>query len=146
MKTERSISSLLVFLFVAALSIPRICYAQCNLNQGCFPVDNLTYQPNGNGQVYHGDGASNNGSGGWSTANSDVNQCLTCHFGTDTSPYLMTGHKNTLRKIAPGTLWSGPDGASYPMSDNFYGSGSIFNWATNQITIGWCTPLATFAQ
>ena len=146
MKTERSISSLLVFLFVAALSIPRICYAQCNLNQGCFPVDNLTYQQNGNGQVYHGDGASNNGSGGWTTIYSDVNQCLTCHYGTDTYPYLMTGHKNTLRKIAPGTLWSGPDGGSYPTSDSFYGSGSTFNFATNQITLGWCTPLATFAQ
>ena len=121
-------------------------FAQCYLNEGCKPVDYLTYQPNGTGQVYHGDGASNNGSGGWTTIYSDEDQCLSCHYGTDTLPYLMTGHKNTLRKFAPGALWGGPDNALYATTDAYYGSGSTSNWTTGQITLGWCDPLATALQ
>lgn len=136
-----------VFVLTTLLSVwPPNTHAQCNLGQGCAPVDNLTYQPNGTGQVYHGDGASNNGLGGWTTAYADVNQCLSCHYGTDTLPYLMTGHKNVLRKYAPGVLWGGPDGLLYPTTDDFYGSGSVYNWNTGQVTVGWCTPLATLLQ
>lgn len=125
---------------------PLHLYGQCYLNEGCQPVDYLTYQPNGTGQVYHGDGASNNGLGGWTTIYSDENQCLSCHYGTDTLPYLLTGHKNTLRKFAPGVLWGGPDGSSYSAADVYYGSGSTSNWAAGRVTPGWCDPLATPLQ
>jgi len=137
---------ILIALILLAAICPLDAHAQCYLSQGCKPVDNLTYQPNGTGQVYHGDGASNNGAGGWTTAYSDVNQCLSCHYGTDTLPYLMTGHKNTLRKVAPAALWGGPDGTIYPATDAHYGSGSTYNWSTEQVTVGWCTPVATLAQ
>jgi len=132
-------------LVTVLLLAPPSC-AQCYLSQKCAPVDNLTYIPNGTGQVYHGDGASNNGAGGWTTAYADVNQCLACHFGTDTLPYLQTGHKNTLRKYAPGVLWGGPDSALYGILDGFYGSGTTYDWNNGQVTVGWCTPLATLAQ
>jgi predicted CXXCH cytochrome family protein len=147
MNAKRSFSRLAVFI---ALVLPLIgsprTYAQCYLNQGCKPVDNLTYQPNGTGQVYHGDGASNNGSGGWTTSHSDVNQCLSCHYGLDTEPYLMSGHKNTLRKLAPGTVWGGPDGVPYLTTDDHYGSGSVYNWTNNTVTLGWCDPLSVPAE
>lgn len=146
MRTRSNVSWLIVFIPLALSALcPLNAHAQCYLSQGCGPVDNLTYQPNGTGQVYHGDGASNNGAGGWTTNYSDVNQCLSCHYGTDTLPYLMTGHKNTLRKFAPGVLWGGPDGAIYSTTDDYYGSGSIYNWLGEQITLGWCNPLATIA-
>lgn len=147
MNTKPSLACFILIVFLGFLAVsPQIAYAQCYLSQGCQPVDYLNYQPNGTGQVYHGDGASNNGAGGWTTAYSDVNQCLSCHYGTDTYPYLMTGHKNTLRKIAPGSLWGGPDNATYPLTDAHYGSGSAYSWSTGQVTVGWCTPLATVAQ
>jgi predicted CXXCH cytochrome family protein len=135
--------SIALFLLAFAMICPLNLHAQCYLSQGCKPQDNLTYQPNGTGQVYHGDGASNNGAGSWSIYNSDVDQCLSCHYGTDNLPYLFTGHRNTLRKIAPGVLWGGPDDVIYPTTDNYYGSGSVYNWTTEQITLGWCNPLAT---
>lgn len=137
----------LVFGLLAVLSMSTLSlYAQCYLSQGCKPQDNLNYIPNGTGQVFHGDGASNNGSGGWTNYYSDVNQCLGCHYGTDTMPYLQTGHRNGFRKLAPGTVWGGPDAAQYPTTDPYYGSGSTFNWSTNLITLGWCDPLGTPAQ
>ena len=129
-------------LLVLSLAFLSSASAQCYLNQGCQPVDNLNYQPNGTGQVYHGDGASNNGAGGWTTSHSDVNQCLSCHYGTDTSPYLMSGHKNTLRKFAPNVVWGGPDGGAYPNSDSHYGSGSTYNWTNGTVTLGWCVPVS----
>jgi len=133
----------LIFLLLTMYG-PRVI-AQCNLRDGCKPVDNLTYIPNGTGQVYHGDGASNNGTGGWTTNNADVNQCLSCHYGTDTYPYLQTGHKNTLRKFAPGVLWGGPDDALYSTTDPYYGSGGTFDWTNGLVTLGWCDPLGTTA-
>lgn len=136
---------LTVFL-VLTVVFPVALSAQCNLSQGCKPQDYLNYIPTGTGQVYHGDGASSNGTGGWTTYYSDVNQCLSCHFGTDTMPYLQTGHKASLRKFAPGAVWAGPDGALYPTSDNYYGSGSTFDWTNGLITMGWCDPLGTPAQ
>jgi len=137
---------MVAFFLAFSAACPRNSNAQCSLGQGCGPVDDLTYQPNGTGQVYHGDGASNNGAGGWTTNYSDVNQCLSCHYGTDTLPYLKTGHKNTLRKFAPGVLWGGPDGAIYPTTDSHYASGSVFNWTSEQITVGGCDSLATPLQ
>ena len=135
-----------IVLIALVVFVSLSAYGQCYLNQGCQPEDNLTYQPNGTGQVYHGDGASNNGTGGWITYHSDVNQCLSCHYGSDTYPYLMTGHKNTFRKLAPGSMWAGPDGTLYSTSDAYYGSGSKFNWATNQVTVGSCVLPGVPAQ
>jgi len=146
MKAKPNVAWLTVCILLAFAVSPLHLYAQCYLSQGCKPVDNLTYQPNGTGQVYHGDGASNNGAAGWTTNYSDFNQCLSCHYGTDTLPYLMTGHKNTLRKFAPGALWGGPDGALYSTSDAYYGSGSTFDWTNGLVTLGWCDPLGTPAQ
>ncbi len=144
MKAKPNVPCLVVFiLLVVAVGSPLQSYAQCYLSQGCAPQDDLTYAPNGTGQVYHGDGGSSNFAGGWTTNYSDVNQCLSCHYGTDTLPYLMTGHKNTLRKIAPNVLWGGPDSSLYPATDAYYGSGSTFNWTTGQVTLGWCDPLST---
>lgn len=146
MKAKPHVPWLMLFvLLVSAAGCPLELHAQCYLSQGCAPVDNLTYQANGNGQVYHGDGASNNHAGGWTTNYGDINQCLSCHYGTDTLPYLMTGHKNTLRKIAPNVLWGGPDGSLYSSTDAHYGSGSTFDWTAEQVTLGWCDPLSTTA-
>lgn len=86
MKTRQFVSWSVAWIFLAVMN----SFAQCYLSQGCKPVDFLNYQPNGTGQVYHGDGASNNGAGGWTTYYSDINQCLGCHYGTDTLPYLFT--------------------------------------------------------
>ncbi|MGA3211838.1 MAG: cytochrome c3 family protein, partial [Terriglobales bacterium] len=139
-----------LLLAILVLAFPAVCplnsYAQCYLTQGCKPVDDLTYINNTTGQVYHGDGASNNGAGGWTINYSDENQCLGCHYGTDNLPYLQTGHKNTLRKIAPTALWGGPDGNLYLTTDDHYQSGSIYNWVNGQITIGWCNPVSTQVQ
>lgn len=63
-----------VLVLLGAMAYPLNAYAQCYLSQGCKPVDDLNYIPNGTGQVYHGDGASNNGGGSWTTYYSDVNQ------------------------------------------------------------------------
>jgi len=147
MNVKRALPRVDVFVLLAVLALSSLnLYAQCYLSQGCKPVDDLTYIPSGTGQVYHGDGASNNGSG-WTTYYSDENQCLSCHYGTDTLPYLYTGHKNTLRKFAPGALWGGPDGSLYPATDSYYyGSGSTFDWTNGLVTLGWCDPLATPAQ
>ena len=147
MRAKREFSLLTVSVVLAfSLVCSGNAAAQCYLSQGCQPVDDLTYQPNGTGQVYHGDGASNNAAGGWTANYSDYNQCLSCHYGTDTLPYLMSGHKNTMRKIAPGGLWGGPDGATYSTTDSYYGSGSVFNWTNGQVTLGWCDPISVISQ
>jgi len=143
---KSSLWGAVVLLAVLALN-PLASHAQCYPSQGCYPVDYLNYIPNNaTGQVFHGDGASNDEAGGWSTAYSDVNQCLSCHYGTDTLPYLMSGHKNALRKIAPTVLWGGPDKNLYLNTDDHYGSGSKFDWADGLVTVGWCNPPATTAQ
>jgi Chitobiase/beta-hexosaminidase C-terminal domain/Cytochrome c554 and c-prime len=147
MNASRNASWLVVLFLLVLVAGSQLCVAQCYLSQGCKPQDLLNYQPNpANGQVYHGDGASNNGGGGWTTYYSDVNQCLSCHYGTDTYPYLWTGHKNTLRKFAPGTLYGGPDGTLYQTTDGYYESGSTYDWVNGTITLGWCDPLATPLQ
>jgi len=146
MRANRNTLSLcvLVFITLSLASSPK-GYAQCYLSQGCKPVDYLNWESNGTGQVYRGDGASNNGSGGWTTAYVDTDQCLGCHYGTDTEPYLMSGHKNTMRKLAPGALWGGPDGASYLTTDDHYGSGSIYNWTNGTVTVGWCSSASVLS-
>ena len=95
-------------------------------------------------QTYHGDGAVNGGAGAWSiSATSD--QCLACHSPSggakDESAYLMTGHKNMMRKVTPGKPWTFSDGSPLRTSDtpaagSLYESGSTFDWATGKITVG----------
>ena len=144
MKHTLFVLSLLV---LAALLAAPASFAQCYLSRGCAPVDYLKYGTS-NGRVYHGDGASYNfqAGGGWTTIDADFNQCLSCHYGTNTLPYLQTGHRNVLRKVAPAVLWGGPDSAQYSILDSFYGSGTVYDWNNGQVTAGWCTPLATIAQ
>ncbi len=95
-------------------------------------------------QIYHGDGATNNGSGGWATSSSASDQCLNCHSGagaSDMSAYLSTGHKNVLRKVAPNKPWAFSDGTPLRTTDtpafgSLYNSGSTFDWLLGQITVG----------
>jgi len=60
--------------------------------------------------------------------------------------YLMTGHKNTFRKVAPGSPWAGPDGNTYTTADTYYGSGSTYNWTTGTVTVGSCDPFSVPLQ
>jgi len=143
--TKSPLSWAVVTSFLAfTLLCPFIAVAQCNLSQGCDPLDYYNYINSPTGQVFHGDGATNNGSGGWSTSNAADNQCLSCHYEKTT--YLMTGHKNTLRKTPTGIYWNGPDNAAYSLVDSHYGSGSTFNWNTAQVTLGWCDPTSVRLQ
>lgn len=95
-------------------------------------------------QVYHGDGATNDGKGSWTTNSAKSDQCFNCHraggAGTDVSAYLQTGHKNMLRKIVPVVLWSGADGQPYPATDDHYQSGSVYDWLAGKVTVGTCVP------
>jgi hypothetical protein len=97
-------------------------------------------------QVYHGDGATNNGSGGWSTTSAASDQCLNCHTKTsssnapDASSYLKTGHKNVLRKVTAGKPWAGADGTTYGTTDNRYQSGSTYDWNAGTVKVGQCVP------
>jgi hypothetical protein len=69
--------------------------------------------------------------------------CLECHGSgpnhfanaPDVSTYLMTGHKNMIRKVAPGSPWAGADGTPYGTTDDHYGSGSTYDWTTG--TLDW---------
>ena len=146
MKKKANVLWSIVFILAFSAVYPLNSYAQCYLGEGCKPVDKLTYIPNGTGQVYHGDGASNNSVGGWTTNYADVNQCLACHYGTDTLPYLQSSHKNVLRKFAPGALWGGPDSTLYTTTDDHYGSGGTYDWINGQVTLGWCDPISTAVQ
>lgn len=146
MSAGRKISLLVISALVFSLMFSISLSAQCNLAQGCGPVDKLTSQPNGNGQVYLGDGASYDGRGGWTTTKAGPNQCLSCHNGSDVTSYLMSGHKNTLRKVAPNAIWAAPDGNTYLTTDDHYGSGSVYNWTNGMVTVGWCDPYSVFAQ
>ena len=88
---------------------------------------------------YKGDGATQNATnGGWDLpAVSSHVQCLECHGQTpyhsapDKSSYLLTGHRNILRKVTPGKPWAGPDGVIYTAD----GSGNPINWTTGRITV-----------
>ncbi len=91
-------------------------------------------------QAFHGDGATNNGSGGWAYDTAAPNQCLSCHRpggnATDMSSYLTSGHKNVLRKVTPGKPWAGADGTVYQTTDDFYGSGSTYDWSAGTVSVG----------
>ena len=49
----------------------------------------------------------------------------------DKSSYLMTGHKNILRKVIPGKPWAGPAGI-YTVD----GVGNTFDWVHGTINVG----------
>ena len=78
--------------------------------------------------------------------------CLICHvgftidgyFAPDERSYLMTGHKNMLRKVnTPPSPLTGPDGLAYSIDQ----SGNTFDWTTNTINIlGYCTKSAFSTQ
>ncbi len=98
---------------------------------------------------YKGDGAVPNGTGGWAQPPVlNETKCLECHgsganhflcgpgcAAPDKSSYLMTGHKNMLRKVAPGSPWAGADGTVYGTTDASYGSGSVYDWIAGTIDV-----------
>jgi predicted CXXCH cytochrome family protein len=99
--------------------------------------------------TFYGDGATNDGTGGWTISSAQSGQCLSCHNGTaasDVTPYLKTGHKNILRKITPNKVWAAADGTLQsvyfltdsppPTGNSLYSSGSTFDWPSALITIG----------
>jgi predicted CXXCH cytochrome family protein len=53
----------------------------------------------------------------------------------DYNGYMLTGHKNVLRKVVPGG-WNGPDGLPFATTDPY---GDVYNWATGTVN---GTPLA----
>ncbi len=57
----------------------------------------------------------------------------------DKSSYLMTGHKNMLRKVVPGSPWKGADGRVYDTIDP-YGSGSVFDWSAGTVLAAGAQP------
>ncbi len=71
------------------------------------------------GQRYFGDGATPGPAGGWSYTSAVDTNCFVCHQLNGTVPapdktsYLMTGHKNVLRKATLFSFWNGPDGLPY---------------------------------
>ena len=83
------------------------------------------------------------------TSVENYRQCLGCHYHQSSgngTPYLMTGHKNTLRKVPAGSsfqTWNGPDGLPYNSTDAYYGSGSTYSWSAGTVTVGGCDPLST---
>ncbi len=95
-------------------------------------------------QVYQGDGAINNGAGGW-TNTAPAGYCLSCHgsggSALDMSAYLFTGHKNMLKKVTLFKPWTFSDGSPLfttdtPAGGSLYNSGSIFDWMNAKITVG----------
>ncbi|HEX8912146.1 MAG TPA: cytochrome c3 family protein, partial [Humisphaera sp.] len=99
--------------------------------------------------TWYGDGATNDGAGGWAITSARPGQCLSCHNGigaSDMTPYLKTGHKNILRKVTPNQVWAGADGtlqsiyfltdAPPPAGNSLYSSGSTFDWPNALITLG----------
>jgi hypothetical protein len=72
------------------------------------------------GQKYFGDGATPDAAGGWSYTSAIDSSCFVCHQpnplfvpAPDKTSYLMTGHRNVLRKATVSSFWSGPDGLPY---------------------------------
>jgi hypothetical protein len=95
-------------------------------------------------QVYQGDGAVNNGSGGW-TNTAPAGYCLNCHgsggSALDMSAYVLTGHKNMLKKVIPFQPWTFSDGSPLwtvdtPAGGSLYDSESIFDWNNAKILVG----------
>jgi len=101
-------------------------------------------------QAFWGDGAVNDGTGGWTWPAftfSGSGACLECHNGginpfsgmavPDKTSYLKTGHKNMLRKVIPGMPWKGADGAVYEKD----ASGNTFDWTNGTITVNGVTKV-----
>jgi Carboxypeptidase regulatory-like domain/Doubled CXXCH motif (Paired_CXXCH_1) len=96
------------------------------------------------GQKYFGDGAIPGPAGGWSYTNASDTNCFTslCHVpnsatgAPDKTSYLMTGHKNALRKATLFSFWNGPDGLPYDTDS----SGHVIFWNTpGPISLGTST-------
>jgi hypothetical protein len=96
-------------------------------------------------QVFHGDGATNDGAGGWTAAGAAAGQCMYCHRSngpaSDQGAYLGTGHKNMLKKVTANKPWVNSDGSALRTSDtpeagSLYNSGSTFDWISGKITVG----------
>ncbi len=104
----------------------------------------VDYVIGGNWSSFSGANLNNSDSAGFSE---DYRQCLGCHYHqSQTSSvgtaYLLSGHKNTLRKVTPGQPWAGPDGNTYNTSDAYYQSGSTYNWTAGTVNVGSCDPLS----
>jgi hypothetical protein len=89
------------------------------------------------GQRYFGDGATPGPAGGWSYTNAGDSACFVCHKlggvlpAPDKTGYLMTGHKNLLRKATVFSFWSGPDGLEHTGTDiarHLYHASSFAWW------------------
>jgi Polysaccharide lyase family 4, domain II len=94
------------------------------------------------GQKYFGDGTTPDGAGGWSYANALDGSCLVCHIpdnpysAPNKSTYLLTGHKNALKKATVSSFWNGPDGLIYDTDS----SGRTILWNTpGPISLGTST-------
>ncbi len=94
------------------------------------------------GQKYFGDGTTPDGAGGWSYTSALDGSCLVCHIpdnpysAPNKSTYLITGHKNALRKATVSSFWSGPDGLIYDTDS----SGRAILWNTaGPISLGTST-------
>jgi hypothetical protein len=81
------------------------------------------------GQRYFGDGATPDPAGGWSYTSASDSSCLVCHIPNNSTPdkssYLMTGHRNALRKATVNSFWNGPDGLIYDTDSS--GRGIFWN-------------------
>ena len=71
--------------------------------------------------------------------------CLECHNTVSQNntyaerwkePYLMTGHKNMLRKVTAGKNWAGPDSVIYTEAAAVGGNPQMLNFANGTVTIG----------
>ena len=115
----------------------------------------IDYVIGGNWSTYSGAVFNDTASSPATDLVSNQEQCLGCHTHQGNSGlgiasyYLLTGHKNALRKIVAGSTvqqWAGPDGNLYNTSDAFYGSGSTYNWTAGTVTLGLCTPAQLSAE
>ncbi len=140
MKAKREFSWLAVFVVTLAFSL--ICSTDA-VAQG-YNGDGATQLPGLAGGTVP---AWSPTTGGWDVSLSWPNQCLSCHNSSggsvgahDKSSYLMTGHKNVLRKVSPSNPWAGADGLPYATLDSggnyIYGSGSTYDWLNGNVTVG----------
>ena len=176
MRTKRGFSLLTVVIVFTLLPMCSLStFAQSDPpypdDLSYFLNGNNPYSSAVGGQIYRGDGTFYTGTwagsvscsttspypctgGNWTSSGaltSPIEQCLACHYHANSSNnrgvmYLMTGHKNTFRKVAPGSPWAGPDGNIYTTADTYYGSGSTYNWTTGSVTVGSCDPFSTPLQ
>ena len=174
MSTERGFSLLTVLIVSTLLlmgSLSTFAQSPYPDDLSYFLNGNNPYSSAVGGQIYRGDGTFYTGTwagsvscsttspypctgGNWTSngaLTSPIEQCLACHYHANSSSnhgamYLMTGHKNTFRKVASGTPWAGPDGNTYTTADTYYGSGSTYNWTAGTVTVGSCDPFSVPLQ